>query len=77
MTPIAGYMFSDEVEEKETDSCTIARREVTFKANDSLNIPYDGKEHVNHTASISSGSLVDGHTAILEFDSNSKCRNSC
>ena len=75
MTPNKGYMFSDEVESKQTDDCTISKRKVTFKASDSLKIPYDGKEHTNHSASISSGSLVASHDATYTFDSNSKITN--
>ena len=75
MTPITGYMFSDEASSKQTDECTIAKRSITFKANDSLNIPYDGNKHTNHSASVTDGSLVNGHTASFAFDSNSKITN--
>jgi len=75
MTPINGYMFSDEASSKQTDDCTIAKRSVTFKANDSLNVPYDGNEHTNHSASVTDGSLVTGHNASFTFDSNSKITN--
>ena len=74
MTPTTGYMFSDEASSKTTD-CSISKRSVTFKANDSLNIPYDGNEHTNHSASVTDGSLVNGHTASFTFDSNSKLTN--
>ena len=74
MTPTTGYMFSDEASSKTTD-CSISKRSVTFKANDSLNIPYDGKEHTNHSASVANGSLVNGHTASFTFDSNSRITN--
>ena len=74
MTPITGYMFSDEVSSKQTDECNIAKRNVTFTAQDKQ-FTYDGKPHTYNVASITDGSLANGHNCVLTFDANSSITN--
>ncbi len=73
MKPITGYMFSDEASSKTTD-CSIGYRSVTFTAQ-SKQFTYDGKPHTYNVASITDGSLANGHDCVLTFDANSSITN--
>ena len=74
MSPNTGYMFSDEVPSKQTDNCTIAKKDVTFTAQDKQ-FTYDGNAHTYQVASITAGSLVNGHKEVLTFDGNSSIKD--
>ena len=61
MTPTSQYKFSDEATSK-TLSCSIAQKAIAYKA-DSATKTYDGTALTKQTATLTSGSLVSGHTA--------------
>jgi uncharacterized repeat protein (TIGR02543 family) len=61
----SGYLFSDKTSSK-TLSCSIAKKAVTYTAGSSSKV-YDGTPLTYNGATLSSGSLVSGHTASFSI----------
>ena len=58
----AGYTWQDGSITPVTFDCSIAKREITYKADDATKV-YDGTALTKNTATLISGELVSGHTA--------------
>ena len=61
ITPTSQYKYSDETSSKSL-TCNIKQKEVTYTA-DSASKTYDGAALTKTTATLTSGSLVSGHTS--------------
>ena len=65
-TLTSGYRWSDNATGTKTFTCSIAKKAVTYTA-DSASKMYDGTALTKKTATLTSGSLVSGHTATFSI----------